>query len=107
MTSVKDTSTHIVESIGGADNITSLTHCATRLRFQLADAGKVDKEKLDSDPAVLGTVPQGAHGYQVVMGGGVANYYSEIIKQPGEMPLATRILPLRRNMTVFVASMTG
>ena len=83
MASVKDTSTHIVESIGGTDNITSLTHCATRLRFQLADAGKVDKEKLDSDPAVLGTVPQGAHGYQVVMGGGVADYYSEIIKQPG------------------------
>ncbi|MDN8620178.1 glucose PTS transporter subunit IIA [Corynebacterium kefirresidentii] len=83
MASTKDTSAHIVESIGGADNITSLTHCATRLRFQLADAGKVDKEKLDSDPAVLGTVPQGAHGYQVVMGGGVADYYNEIIKQPG------------------------
>lgn len=83
MASIKDTSTHIVESIGGADNITSLTHCATRLRFQLADAGKVDQEKLDSDPAVLGTVPQGAHGYQVVMGGGVADYYNEIIKQPG------------------------
>ena len=44
MASIKDTSAHIVESIGGADNITSLTHCATRLRFQLADAGKVDQE---------------------------------------------------------------
>ncbi|MDU5018110.1 MAG: PTS transporter subunit EIIB, partial [Corynebacterium sp.] len=55
MASIKDTSAHIVESIGGADNITSLTHCATRLRFQLADAGRVDQVKLDSDPAVLGT----------------------------------------------------
>ena len=44
MASVKDTSTHIIDSLGGADNITSLTHCATRLRFQLADVGKVDQE---------------------------------------------------------------
>ncbi|WP_284864713.1 glucose PTS transporter subunit IIA [Corynebacterium rhinophilum] len=86
MASVKDTSTHIIESLGGADNITSLTHCATRLRFQLADVGKVDQEKLESDTAVLGSVTQGSHGYQVVMGGGVANYYGEIIKDPGVSP---------------------
>ena len=86
MASVKDTSTHIIDSLGGADNITSLTHCATRLRFQLADVGKVDPEKLESDTAVLGSVTQGTHGYQVVMGGGVANYYGEIIKDPGVNP---------------------
>ncbi|ERS42655.1 MULTISPECIES: glucose PTS transporter subunit IIA [Corynebacterium] len=86
MASVKDTSTHIIDSLGGADNITSLTHCATRLRFQLADVGKVDQEKLESDTAVLGSVTQGTHGYQVVMGGGVANYYGEIIKDPGVNP---------------------
>lgn len=86
MASVKDTSTHIIDSLGGADNITSLTHCATRLRFQLADVGKVDQEKLESDTAVLGSVTQGMHGYQVVMGGGVANYYGEIIKDPGVNP---------------------
>lgn len=86
MASVKDTSTHIIDSLGGADNITSLTHCATRLRFQLADVGKVDQEKLESDTAVLGSVTQGTHGYQVVMGGGVASYYGEIIKDPGVNP---------------------
>ena len=86
MVSVKDTSTHIIDSLGGADNITSLTHCATRLRFQLADVGKVDQEKLESDTAVLGSVTQGTHGYQVVMGGGVASYYGEIIKDPGVNP---------------------
>lgn len=107
MASTKDTSAHIVESIGGADNITSLTHCATRLRFQLADAGKVDKEKLDSDPAVLGTVPQGAHGYQVVMGGGVADYYNEIIKQPGVHASGEKRRPPRRSTTASAASTTG
>lgn len=83
MTSTQDTARHIVKSIGGADNITSLTHCATRLRFQLADTSLVDNAKLDEDQAVLGTVPQGDHGFQVVMGGGVAEYYNAIIKQPG------------------------
>ena len=55
MASTKDTAQHIVEHLGGAENITSLTHCATRLRFQLRDSSSVDKDALDQDPAVLGT----------------------------------------------------
>lgn len=84
--STKDTAKHIIKNIGGADNITSLTHCATRLRFQLADPSKIDEKSLESDKAVLGTVHQGEHGYQVVMGGGVADYYQAIIKEPGVDP---------------------
>ena len=84
--STKDTAQHIIKNIGGADNITSLTHCATRLRFQLADPSKIDEKSLESDKAVLGTVHQGEHGYQVVMGGGVADYYQAIIKEPGVDP---------------------
>ncbi|HJG42524.1 glucose PTS transporter subunit IIA [Corynebacterium phoceense] len=86
MASTKDTAQHIIKNIGGADNITSLTHCATRLRFQLADPSKIDEKSLESDKAVLGTVHQGEHGYQVVMGGGVADYYQAIIKEPGVDP---------------------
>ncbi|RNE48309.1 glucose PTS transporter subunit IIA [Corynebacterium alimapuense] len=77
------TSQHIIDKIGGAENVTSLTHCATRLRFQLRDQSKVDMVALESDPAVLGVVPQGTTGLQVVMGGGVADYYGAIIKEPG------------------------
>ncbi len=84
--STKDTAQHIIKNIGGADNITSLTHCATRLRFQLADPSKIDEKSLESDKSVLGTVHQGEHGYQVVMGGGVADYYQAIIKEPGVDP---------------------
>ena len=36
------TASQIIEAIGGAGNVKSLTHCATRLRFELVDAGKVD-----------------------------------------------------------------
>ncbi|MDO5077948.1 glucose PTS transporter subunit IIA [Corynebacterium sp.] len=77
------TSQFILEKVGGAANITSLTHCATRLRFQLVDQSLVDQKALDSNPDVLGVVPQGTTGLQVVMGGGVADYYQGIMQQPG------------------------
>lgn len=77
------TSQHIIDHIGGADNVASLTHCATRLRFQLVDQSKVDVPQLESDPAVLGVVKQGTTGLQVIMGGGVAEYYNGIMREPG------------------------
>lgn len=83
MASVKQTSEFILEQVGGAENVTSLTHCATRLRFQLRDQSKANQEALDENTDVLGVVPQGSTGLQVVMGGGVADYYQEIVRQPG------------------------
>lgn len=77
------TSQFILEKMGGAANITSLTHCATRLRFQVADQSLIDQKALDGHPEVLGVVPQGTNGLQVVMGGGVADYYQGILQQPG------------------------
>ncbi len=38
----------ILDGIGGADNLASFTHCATRLRFQLNDSSKVNKEALEA-----------------------------------------------------------
>ncbi|MCG7229897.1 glucose PTS transporter subunit IIA [Corynebacterium minutissimum] len=72
----------ILDGIGGAENITSLTHCATRLRFELADASKADKEALESIPKVMGAVPQGGRNYQVVIGGDVATVYDQIKALP-------------------------
>ena len=77
------TSQHILDNLGGPDNITSMTHCATRLRFQVRDQSAVDQQTIDSDPSVLGVVPQGSTGMQVVMGGSVANYYQEMLKLDG------------------------
>ncbi|KQB83907.1 glucose PTS transporter subunit IIA [Corynebacterium oculi] len=76
------TSQHIITEIGGAANVSSLTHCATRLRFQLHDQSQVNVAALEKDPAVLGVVKQGNTGLQVIMGGGVADYYAEIMRDP-------------------------
>lgn len=72
----------ILDGIGGADNIASFTHCATRLRFQLNDSSKVNKEALEAIPKVMGAVPQGGSNYQVVIGGDVATVYDEINALP-------------------------
>ncbi len=76
------TAEQIVEKIGGPGNITSLTHCATRLRFELKDAGQVDTKALEAIPGVMGAVPQSGDRYQVVIGGAVASVYADITNLP-------------------------
>ena len=77
-----NTAEQIVEKVGGPGNISSLTHCATRLRFELKDASVVDQSALEKVPGVLGAVPQSGDRYQVVIGGGVANTYADIMHLP-------------------------
>ncbi|WP_448856067.1 glucose PTS transporter subunit IIA [Corynebacterium camporealensis] len=72
----------ILAGIGGADNIASFTHCATRLRFELNDPSLANKEELDAIPKVLGAVPQGGRNYQVVIGGDVATVYDQMNALP-------------------------
>ena len=72
----------IVDEVGGPDNIESLTHCATRLRFQLRDGTLADAAKIDQVPGVMGAVPQAGDRFQVVIGGGVQNVYNEIMALP-------------------------
>ncbi|MTB70833.1 PTS beta-glucoside transporter subunit EIIBCA [Arsenicicoccus sp. MKL-02] len=72
----------IVSSVGGPSNITSLTHCATRLRFQLKDASGVDTARVEKIPGVMGAVPQSGDRYQVVIGGAVQNVYNDIMALP-------------------------
>jgi PTS system beta-glucosides-specific IIC component len=69
----------IVQSIGGKQNIWSLVHCATRLRFKLKDHLKADKEKLNNLNGVLSVVESGGQ-FQVVVGSDVPEVYKEIVK---------------------------
>ncbi|MGW1775553.1 glucose PTS transporter subunit IIA [Streptomyces sp. NPDC002104] len=72
----------ILRGVGGAENIESLTHCATRLRFQLHDGAKADAAGLDALSGVMATVPQSGDRLQIVIGGAVARVYSEIMNLP-------------------------
>ena len=72
----------ILDVVGGADNVVSLTHCATRLRFQLVDASNIDVAAVESIKGVMGAVPQAGERFQIIMGGAVQTYYEQINALP-------------------------
>lgn len=67
----------IVGLVGGEANVVSLVHCATRLRFELKDGSKFQKEKLEKLSYVLKVLVSGGQ-YQVVIGPNVDAYYDAI-----------------------------
>ncbi|MFF8993294.1 PTS transporter subunit EIIC [Streptomyces sp. NPDC014983] len=64
------TATAVLAHVGGPANVTSATHCMTRLRLSLADPGAADGAGLRAVPGVLGVVEDG-DAWQVVLGPGV------------------------------------
>ena len=79
----------IVDAVGGPDNIVGLTHCATRLRFQLRDSSPIDKAEVEAIPGVMGAVPQSGNRYQIVIGGAVAGVYNDIMGLPAMKGLSS------------------
>lgn len=70
----------IVEKVGGEENINSLTHCITRLRFQLKDTKKADTEYLKNNDGIV-TVMESGGQYQVVIGNHVPDVYDAVRKE--------------------------
>ena len=72
----------IISGVGGAANIVSLIHCATRLRFKLKDNCKANAEQLKNTPGIIMVVESGGQ-FQVVIGNHVADVYHTINKITG------------------------
>ena len=60
----------IVELVGGEENVISLTHCVTRLRFRLKDESKADTKAMNATKGVIKVMQAGGQ-YQVVIGNDV------------------------------------
>ncbi|AQR97404.1 beta-glucoside-specific PTS transporter subunit IIABC [Clostridium saccharoperbutylacetonicum] len=69
----------VVDKVGGVENINSLFHCVTRLRFKLKDTSKADKESIKNIKGVL-TVVEGNGQFQVVIGNEVADVFDAVLK---------------------------
>ena len=69
----------IVGLVGGEQNIASVVHCATRLRFKLKDPKKANKQTLQNLDGVLSVVENGGQ-FQVVVGSHVSEVYKAITK---------------------------
>jgi len=69
----------ILEKIGGKENVSNLTHCATRLRFNLKDNSKAKTSEIKNINGVMGVVDKGGQ-YQVIIGNDVNHVYKEVVK---------------------------
>lgn len=67
----------VLDAVGGKENVKSVVHCATRLRFVLNDEGKADTARLQQDNDVIQVVQSGGQ-YQVVIGSHVSDVYQEL-----------------------------
>ena len=68
--------------LGGAENVASVTHCMTRLRFSLKDESLSNDEKLEDISSIISVVHAGGQ-VQLVIGPTVDKVYDEVCKQGG------------------------
>ena len=68
----KKIANHVLKFVGGEENIVSVAHCATRLRFVLKDEKLADKTKLEEINEVKGAFSSSGQ-YQIILGQGVVN----------------------------------
>ncbi len=78
----KQLATTILENVGGKENVKSVVHCATRLRFTLVDSSKANTEVLSKTKGVLKVVDAGGQ-YQIVIGPDVPQVYQEVVALGG------------------------
>lgn len=75
----ENTAKKILQRVGGKDNVISLVHCMTRLRFVLKDESIVDDEAVKKTKGVMGVMKK-AGQYQIIIGNDVANVFAELNK---------------------------
>lgn len=72
----------VLNAVGGKENVSFVTHCMTRLRFNLKDQGIVDDKEVESLDGVIGVATSGGQ-YQVIIGQNVPKVYKEICDLTG------------------------
>ncbi|WP_230582610.1 PTS transporter subunit EIIB, partial [Cronobacter malonaticus] len=72
----------ILARVGGKENISSVIHCATRLRFRLKDNGRADAQGLKAHPGVIMVVESGGQ-FQVVIGNHVHDVWLAVCREAG------------------------
>ncbi len=72
----------LLKHVGGRENIATVSHCMTRMRFVLNDPKKADIEKIEAMKAVKGSFTQTGQ-FQVIIGNTVADFYNDFIAVSG------------------------
>ena len=77
-----DLAEKIIANVGGKENINSVTHCITRLRFKLKDEGKANEDVLKNMDGVV-TIMKSGGQFQVVIGNHVPLVYADVLEVAG------------------------
>lgn len=77
-----DDASRLLELVGGAGNISAVTHCMTRMRFVLVDDARADVPAIEDLPSVKGSFTQ-AGQFQVIIGNDVATFYRDFVAVSG------------------------
>lgn len=88
----------LLEYIGGPDNISAVSHCATRMRFVLNDPAAANIKKIEDIPAVKGTFTQ-AGQFQVIIGNEVPQFYNAFAKVSGKEGVSRMRQKLQQSRT--------
>lgn len=78
---------NIIEKVGGKENVNSVRHCITRVRFRLKDESKANDDVVKAIEGVVSVVHGGGE-YMVVIGDAVVDVYEEVVKQLGSLGTA-------------------
>ncbi|WP_405141087.1 beta-glucoside-specific PTS transporter subunit IIABC [Paenibacillus sp. FSL H7-0942] len=77
----------ILKLVGGEENIDQVTHCMTRLRFNLNDNNLADRTTLKNTPGVMGVTENGGQ-FQVIIGSEVSEVYKALVNNMSMKPNA-------------------
>ncbi|WP_301832979.1 PTS system trehalose-specific EIIBC component [uncultured Streptococcus sp.] len=104
----------LLVAIGGKENVTAVTHCATRMRFVLGDDKKTDVKTIEAIPAVKGTFTN-AGQFQVIIGNDVPIFYNDftavsgiegVSKEAAKSAAKSNQNPIQRVMTTLAEIFT-
>lgn len=104
----------LLAAIGGKENVTAVTHCATRMRFVLDDDKKADVKTIEAIPAVKGTFTN-AGQFQVIIGNDVPIFYNDftavsgiegVSKEAAKSAAKSKQNPVQRVMTTLAEIFT-
>lgn len=96
----------ILEKVGGAENIVGISHCATRLRLNLANENKAQDEALKKVPGVMGVVKKGGQ-YQIVIGSDVASVYRPFMEMADLKEDTNEVVEHKSVLNRLIDTLTG
>jgi len=99
--------TRLISLVGGKDNIATVSHCLTRLRFVLKNTAQADIKGIETIPSVKGCFTN-AGQFQVVIGTEVDEFYKLLIAETGVDGASKEAAKVaaRQNMSVLERSIS-